>query len=83
MAYCRYILTSTANDAGRTKRSSKHSRKVWTETVSAGLFRLKTNRVRLSIQDLWDSRRIGVIPLFPKLLQAGILSLKTIFNGIG
>ena len=35
-------------DTGRTKTSSKHSRKVWTETVPGGLFRLITNRVRFS-----------------------------------
>ena len=40
-----YILTSTEDDPGRTKTSSKYCRKVWTDTISAGLFRLITNRI--------------------------------------
>ena len=41
----RYILTSTEDDPGRTKTSSKYCRKVWTDTISTGLFRLITNRI--------------------------------------
>ena len=39
---CRHILSSATNEAGRTKTSSKYRRKVWTEIVSARLFRLIT-----------------------------------------
>ena len=34
----RYSFTHSTNDAGRTKTTPKHRRKVWTEVVPATLF---------------------------------------------